>query len=202
MADGDFYSRNLAPKWRKVGNTLGGGQDLGVVCGLASEAFAESMRLSRGVPGLRELCHAFAAAARDGDRNAWLATSEQVRRDARHHPNTEITAMAGQALLETDAGKRPGLSDGELHETLARASVDGIAQHHLARCRQSQLAAAFATVGELQARERDVISGIDTMALARELLRHEDGQGFRAPARRTASAGTEHLIGRTLRGPS
>jgi hypothetical protein len=202
MADGDFYSRNLPPKWRKVGNTLGGGHELAVVCGLASEAFADSMRRSDGIPGLGRLRGAFAAAARDGDRDAWRATSEPVRRDARHHPNTELAAMAGQKLLETDADRLRRMSAGDLDVTLAKASVEGILQHHLVRSRQPKLPAAYTSAGELQAHEREVIRGVDTAGLARELLRHEDGQGFRAPARRTASAGTEQLLDRPLRGPS
>ena len=40
MADGDYYARNLAPKWRKVGNTLLGGQDIAIVADLATQAFA------------------------------------------------------------------------------------------------------------------------------------------------------------------
>lgn len=202
MADGDYYARNLAPKWRKVGNTLLGGQDVDVVAGIAREAFSQTMRRGNGVPGLSELCAAFAAAARTGDRDGWTVTNEEVRRASRHHANTEVAAMAGQALLENDGDRLRHMSDGDLGEVLAKETADRIAHHHFVRCRQGVLPDTFASIGELRQREQDAITRMDLRGLAREMLRHEDGRDFRAPARKTSAAGTEALVGRPLIGPS
>lgn len=202
VADGDYYARNLAPKWRRVGNTLLGRQDVGVVAGLAREAFSETMRLGNGVPGLNQLCVAFAAAAQTGDRDGWTAINEEVRRASRHHANTEIAAMAGQALLENDCDRLRSMSDRELSEVLAEEIADRIANHHFMRCRQGTLPESFTSIGELRQREREAIARMDLAGLSREMLRHEDGRDFRAPARQTSAAGTEALVGRTLIGPS
>ena len=136
MADGDYYARNLAPKWRKVGNTLLGGQDIAIVADLATQAFAETMRLSHGVPGLHQLCEAFAVAARDGARDAWMDTNEAVRRATRHHANTEIAVMAGEALLENHAERLRSMPTHELAEELAAATADRIAGYHGAHARK------------------------------------------------------------------
>jgi hypothetical protein len=198
MADGDYYARQLAPKWRKVGNTFLGGQDVGVVAGLAREAYAETMRVGNGVPGLNQLCTAFAGAARDGQRDAWTATTEHVSRDNRHHANTEIVALAGQALLENDDGRLRDMSYSALATALAEATARRIAQQHLDKCRQARIADDGASVGDLQRRQRAAIAGMDIAGLAREMLRAEDGRGFRAPARQASAVGTQRLIGRTL----
>ena len=198
MADGDYYARNLAPKWRKVGNTLLGGQPAETVANLAREAFAETMRLGNGVPGLTRLCDAFVAAAHDGERGAWLAAADEIRRDAKHHANIEIAVMAGQVLLETQAGRLQHMSSGDLAETLAQATVQRIAQHHFAKCRQGSLPSTFAGIAELRAREREAMARLNSGALAREMLRREDGRGFTAPPRETPALGTAALLGRTL----
>jgi hypothetical protein len=160
------------------------------------------MRLGNGVPGLNELCGAFAAAALDGDRDTWTAINEEVRRAVKHHANTEIAAMAGQALLENDDGRLRAMSEDELAETLAKATADRIARHHFAKCHQGRLPDTFASASELQARAREALACMDTAGLAREMLRHEDGRAFKAPARQTSAAGTQRLIGRTLVGRS
>ncbi len=144
MADGDYYARKLAPKWRKVGNTLLGGQSADVVADLACEALAETMRLGNGVPGLNGLCEAFVAAVLDGERGAWIAATDDIRRNAKRHANIEIAVMAGQVLLENHADRLRDLSDADLTTALAEATVSRIAQHHSpsavkARSRQRSL---------------------------------------------------------------
>lgn len=202
MADGDYYARNLAPKWRKVGNTLLGGQDADVVAGLAREAFSETMRRANGVPGLGQLCRAFIAAVRGGDRDGWMAANEEIRRTARHHPNTEVAAMAGQALLENEGNRLQRMDSGQLSELLAKETAARIAQHHFDRCRRGVLPDDLSAIRALRRREQEAIARMDVPGLASELLRHEDGSGFRAPARQVEPAGTAALVGRTLVPPS
>jgi hypothetical protein len=198
VADGDYYAGKLAPKWRKVGNTLLGGQPAELVANLACEAFAETMRLGNGVPGLTRLCEAFVAAVLDGERGAWIAAADDVRRDAKHHANTEIAAMAGQVLLENHADRLRDMTYVELTEALAEATVGRIAQHHFAKCRQGSLPSTFVGIAELQSRERDAMARLNTAGLAREMLRREDGRGFAAPARETPALGTAALLGQSL----
>ena len=198
MADGDFYAKNLAPKWRAVARTMDGQQDAEVVASLAREAFAETMRLAHGVPGLSLFVDAFEKAARSGDRDTWLATSELVRRAARHHANTEQAALAGQLLLENHGSRLASLSAETLAQELAEATAKRIAQHHFARCHQGRLHESFAVASELHALGEAAIARMDIPALARELLQHEDGVGFKAPPRQTPAAGTAALLSRPL----
>jgi len=202
MADGDYYSRKLAPKWKKVGTTFLGGQDVGVVARLGTEAVAETMRLSGGIPGFKELSVGFAAASRDGDRDAWTAASEHMRRVHRHHPNTELAVLAAQGLLENDPVRLRDMSFEALRTTLAEAAVSKIAEYGFDKCRQDGLPQAAGSIGDAQSRQRAAISAMDTAGLAKEVLRAEDGHGFKAPARPSPAVGTETLLGRTLVGPS
>jgi hypothetical protein len=202
MADGDYYARNSAPGWRKVTNTLLGGHNVGLVAQFAERAFAETMRLGHGVPGLNQLSVALAAAARDGDRGRWAGAIEQARREHRHHAHTESIALAGQALLENDGDRLRNLSHPALAEALSEATARRIAQQQLSKCRQGRPADDGAGIAELQGRERAVIERMSIPRLAREMLRAENGSGFKAPSRDRPATGTEGLIGRTLAGPS
>jgi hypothetical protein len=202
VADGDYYARNSTPKWRQVGNTLLGSQDVRVTAGLATQAYAEMMRLGNGAPGLNGLAVAFAGAARDGDRDRWMATVEQARREHRHHANTENVVLAAQALLENDDGRLRNMSYERLATTLAEAATRRIAQQQFEKCRLGREAQDGASLADLQGRQQAAIGAMDLPGLAQEMLRHEDGRGFKAPARQTAAVGTEGLIGRTLVGPS
>jgi hypothetical protein len=202
MADGDYYARNSTPAWRKVENTLLGGQDFGFVAQLATSAFAETMRLGNGVPGLSRMSHALAAAARDGQRDQWGTMIESMRREHHHHAHTETIALAGQALLENDGDRLRNMSHAAIAEELSKATAERIAQQQFSKCRQGRSADDGAGVGELQRRERAAIARMDIAGLGREMLRAEDGRGFRAPARDSKPTGTEGLLGRTLVEPS
>lgn len=202
MADGDYYARNSTPGWRKVANTLLGGQDVGLVAGVATHAFAETMRLGNGAPGLGRLSHALAEAARDGRRDRWTSAVEQARREHRHHAHTETIALAGQALLENDGDRLRNMSQPAIASALTESSARRIAQQQLDKCCQGRAPEDGGGVRERQAREHSVIDRMDIPGLAREMLRAEDGRGFKAPPRDTPAAGTEALIGRTLVGPS
>jgi hypothetical protein len=202
MADGDYYARNSSPGWRKVTSTLLGGQDVGVIARFADRAYAETMRLGNGVPGLNHLSFALAAAAREGDRDRWTATIEKMRRDHRHHAHTESIALAGQGLLENHGNRLRNMSHDGIATMLSEATARRIALQQLQRCRQGRTTDDGAGIAELQRRERAVIDHMDIPGLAREALRAEDGRGFTAPARQSPAIGTEALIGRTLVGPS
>ena len=201
MADGDYYARNLAPGWRKVGNAIRGGQQIDLVAGLATKAFAETMRLANGVPNLNVLAAAFAGAAQHGDRQQWTAVADGACRSSQHHANTEIAVLEGQRLLENDAQRLRGMSAPQLARELAEATTARIAAHHLDRCVGSDLPDHSDSAGALRRFERDVRGAMPIERLAAETLRHEDGIGYVTPRRQTPAAGTAGLIDRPLEAP-
>jgi hypothetical protein len=194
MADGDYWARNSTPKWRSVASTLRGGQDVSTVASIAREAYAETMRLGKGVPGLNELVAAFVAAATKGERERWLKVGEEVRREASHHAHTEQAVCAGQALLETDSGRLREMDTAALGRELAHATAQRIAEQHFARCTNGEIPDCFDGPADLRAFRGAAIARMDLPGLAREMLAHEDGLGFRAPRRAVPAAGTEGMI--------
>ena len=198
MADGDYYARKLAPGWRKVGNAIRGGQPLDLVAGLATKAFAETMRLSNGVPGLSALAGALVGAAQEGDRQRWVTAAHDACRASQHHANTQIAVLEGQRLLENQAERLRGMSAPGLARELAEATATHIAAHHLDRCVGPELPDHCDSVSALRAFERDVRAAMPLEKLAAETLRHEDGVGYVTPRRETPAAGTAGLIDRPL----
>lgn len=201
MADGDYYARNLAPGWRKVANAIAGGQQLDLVVSFATKAYAETMRLSNGVPGLGMLVEAIVAAARDGDRAQWTAAGDAACRAARHHANTQIAVLEGQKLLENEGERLRTMSASALAQALAEATAQHIAAHHVERCQGAGLPESFGSVAELRALQREIRSDMPIGKLAAEMLRHEDGRGFATPRRTAPAVGTAGLIDTPLEAP-
>ncbi len=197
MADGDYYSKRLPPKWAKVKNLIAGGFDAENVAGFASLAMGEAMRRTDGVPGFARIESAFIAAA-TGDRQVWGEAGEQVLRDVKHHVNTEKFVEAGTALLETQGPSMRSLDSTELAQELTEAGLERIVRHHLGRCYLDGMADRFETRADLSTFEQQVVENMPLHQLATQLIRHPDGQGFRTPRRAKPAAGTAALLNKPL----
>ena len=194
MADGDYYARNLAPGWRKVGATIAGGQAFESVVDLAATAFGQTIRLGNGVPSLDALAAAFCIAAQRGDRAHWTAAGDEACRASRRHASTEMAVLAGQQLLETESDRLRSMSADERRLVFVEAAARRIAEHHLHRCLGGELPDTFGSMSELRAYQAAVRDALPIAELAAGMLAHEDGQGFRKPRRARPPKGTAAMI--------
>lgn len=198
MADGDYYGRKLGPGWRTVATAIAGAQPLEFIVAAATTAYARTMRLGDGVPGLTAQAEAFAVAAAGGSRERLEDVLAQTQLDSRHHPHTHAAALAAEALLESQPERLAAMTSDEASRTYVEAAVRQIAAHHLERCQADTLPVAYGSMAALRGFQQRILNAMPVGKLGTELLRHEDGQGFKAPRRAKPPVGTAAMLHRRL----
>jgi hypothetical protein len=195
MPDDDRIPRHLTGSWRKVLRCLSGRETAERTADVVTSALAETLRATKGVPGLRDIAAQMREAAATGRANA----SRIPAPGDRHHVPTDVAERAAAALAACMPGELALVSPAEAALRLARRLLEDLAFHYgFDRMAPLLLRDGTYAPGELRSLLAEILASEQVSKLAKRLLAHPNGSGLVTPPRQRRSAGTEGILHTSL----
>jgi len=184
VPDRDIIYATLAQPWRRAYRLARGDASADVVARAAEKALAETLRRSKGCPGLDDLAAAVVRGIREGG-SAWQDQADSVVHRFWHSQHTRTARQIADAFVEAHGAESASDTDAVVarrfgSEVLRRLTL----QYGFGPVQSTLAAARFGSTPDTINFENTCLAMMRLEPMAARLLANPEAQGLRAPVER------------------